>query len=279
MPESPAVADSPIMFSTGDGKHLMIPLTSLYFDATGALKADRWPLYTTHQALVDPLLARFRAAGFLRAGPQPPGKPSFRAVAVTTGAAGILAEIEISNVAPNSAAPANSAADFRVTETETYANIEPVNLIGTIGATPNGGNRPGLVFVPSAPPVGLPRAGTYAMTAAAPGDPANVDIPKHAGAGNAFALRTRAGGADAPATSVVITVDAPANKFTLVAKWTKAQNVAMTGLAAAFAYVITVTPPEGGYLAPAAGKTVLSGGSDAVSVDPVKASAIVLASQ
>jgi hypothetical protein len=51
----------------------------------------------------------------------------------------------------------------------------------------------------------------------------------------------------------------------------------MTGLAAVFAYSIAVTAPAGGFLAPVAGKSTLSGGSDAVAVDAVKSSATVLA--
>jgi hypothetical protein len=50
----------------------------------------------------------------------------------------------------------------------------------------------------------------------------------------------------------------------------------MSALAGAFEFVIDVTPPDGGFLAPAPGTTTLSGGSDAIAVPPVKASAVIL---
>jgi|GEM_PF-5295550 len=278
MPETPVVAQSVISFNDS-GKHLMIPLSALYFDANGALKADRWPLYATYQATVDPLLTRLLKDGTLRKGSTPAARPSFVATAVTPGATGVLIEIEISNVVPNSATPANSTADFKVTETDTYAGTEVGKLKDVVGTTANGGKRPGLVFVSSAGAPELPAAGTYSMAAAAPGDPAKADIPKHSGGGTAFSLQTRANGADAVLTSVQIKdVDQANNKFTLVVKWTKTQSgQAMNGLGAALAYAVNVSAPAGGFLAPAPGKVVLTGGSDAVSLNAVKASATALA--
>ncbi len=279
MPELPAIAASPVPFSSSDGKYFLIPLNAIYFDANGALKADRWPLYATYKTIVDPLLAELLTEGVLLAGPEPPGKPAFSATAKTPGATGILVEIGVANVAPNQGNPPASTADVTVTEKDTYSGIASNKLVETVGNAANGGKRPGLVFVSSGNPPDLPQAGTYAMAAANPGDPATVDIPKNGGGGNAFTLKTRDRGADAPKVSIDIKdVDATQNTFSLVASWTKTQNaLAMSGLAGAFGYVVDIKPPNGGFLTPAEGKTTLSGGSDAISVVSVKASAVISA--
>ena len=279
MAELPAISSSPIAFSSQDGKYFLIPLNAVYFDINGVLKADRWPLYATYQAAIDPLMTELRRSGVLVAGPEPAQRPAIKATAKTVGSTGLLLKIEIANVVANTGTPPASTADVKVTETDTYTALAVDKVIETIGNAANGGTRPGLVFVSSAPPVDdLPKAGVYPMAAAVAGQPATADIPKHAGAGNAFTLQTRDGGADAPAVSIEIKdVNAGASTFTLVASWSKTQNaIAMTGLAAAFAYVIDVVAPAGGFRAPAEGVTTLGGGADAVAVAAVKASAIVL---
>lgn len=279
MPELPAVASSPIAFSSAEGQYFLIPLNAVYFDANGTLKADRWPLYGSHSAIVDPLLTTLRSAGVLVPGPVPPQQPAFTATAKTVGGSAVLIAIDIANVVANAGSPPASTADVTVTETDTYLALAPDTLVETIGDAANGGTRPSIVFVSGGAAPELPAAGTYPMAAAAAGDPATADIPKHSGAaGAAFTVQTRAGTADAIRTSIEIKdVSLALNTFTLVVKWTKTQNaLAMTGMNAAFTYVIDVTAPAGGFLAPAAGTTHLTGGSDAVAVDPVKASAVIL---
>jgi len=271
MPETPVLAQSPLSLNA-NGKQHMIPLSALYFDSTGALKADRWPPYAVVNGpdkLVDKFLKRLESEGALQPGKQPAAKPAFTATAVTAG--NVLVQIDIANVAPDAVVAANSKADFVVTETDTYTGLTLATLTGTVGAVANGGSRPGLVFVSSA--VGaLPKNGVYPLA----GDPGTVDIADGA-AGTSFTVTSRAGGADAALTSVEIK-NAASGTFTLIATWTKTANAqAMTGLAAAFAYVLTITPPAGGFLAPAAGKIVLTGGSDGLVVSPVKASATVVA--
>jgi hypothetical protein len=274
MASTPVQAQSPISLNIG-GKHLMIPLSALYFDDKGVLKADRWPLYTANAASVDPFLKRLVKQGMLKAGATPAAKPAFSATSITTGATGLLTEIEISNVAPNAAVPADSKAKFKVTETHTHTNLKPADSKDVIGAAAGGGSRPGLVFVSSAGVPELPKAGNYPLT----GDPGTVAIPKAAGAGDAFTLQSRAGGPDASLTSVEVTdVNAAAGTFTLIVKWTKSANaLKMTDLPATFAYVLTIAAPAGGFLAPVAGKSTLAAGSDAVSVKAVAPSATILA--
>jgi hypothetical protein len=271
MAETPVVAQSPVSLNIG-GSHKMIPSTVLYFDDSGALKADRWPEYAPNAALVDALLARLKGEGVIRAGLKPATRPAFLATAVTAGSV-VLIEIETAAVVPDTATPANSKADFKVTETETYTGLEPGKAKDKLGTTATDGKNPGLVFISSASAPSLPKAGTYVLA----GDPGTINIPKNSGSGDAFVVQARAGGADGALTSVEIKdVDTTANKFTLIAKWTKsASATAMTGLAAAFAYAVTITAPSGGFLAPAPGKVTLTSGSDPVSVDPVKSSATV----
>lgn len=277
MSNTSVVAQSPVWFNV-DGTHLMIPLSAIYFDSNGVLKADRWPLFATYQTHVVPLLERLRKGGVLRPGEQAVAKPAFTATAITPGTVATL-EVTIANVAPDATTPANSTADITVTETDLYTGLELGTMKATLGETAGAGKRPGLVFVTSAGAPSLPKTGTYPAVAAAAGDPCTITVPNDSGAGDAFELETRADGADAVLTSVEIKdTDAVAGKFTLIAKWSKtAPALAINGIGAAFAYVITVTAPPDGFLAPGAGKVVLAGGADAVAVDPVKASATVLA--
>ena len=277
MPDTPVVSQSPITLNV-DGKHMMIPLSALYFDNSGTLKADRWPPYAANQGAVDALLARLQKQGSLKPGRQPAAKPAFTAVAITPGA-GVLVEIEVSNVVPNKALPANSKADFKVKETDTYTAIEPGKLKDVIGIISGGGKRPGLVFVSSAGVPELPKNGSYAMAAANAGDPGLAKIPKNNGQPDAFTLQTRSNGPDAVLTAIEIRdADVPSGKFTLIATWTKTSAAQlMSGLTGALGYALTVTPPDGGFLAPAEGKVTLSGGSDAIAIDAAKASATVQA--
>ena len=269
MVETPVVAQSPISLNV-DGSHLMIPLSVLYFDDQGKLKAERWPLYAANAATVDILLARQIKEGVLRAGTKPATKPAFTGTAVSPGA-GVGVAIEISNILPDAATPANSKADFKVTEMETYTGLEPAKLKERLGTASGGGKAPGLVFVSSAAAPEIPEAGVYPMV----GDPATVKIPKDGGAGDAFELTSRGGTVDAALTSIEIK-DVTAGKFTLVAKWTKnSAALAMTGLAAAYAYSVAITAPADGFRAPVSGTISLSGGADAVAVDPVKSSVTV----
>jgi hypothetical protein len=289
MPDLPAVSSAPVAFGSLDGKYFQIPISAIYFDANGAAKADRWPLYNKvdsnnfpYKKIIDPLLAELVFQGALIAGPEPPHKPAFTATAKTPGATGILVKIDISNVVadPGNNPPA-STADFTVTETDTYTAVTADKLVEAIGNAPNGGQRPGLVFVSSGGAPGLPKPNVadtpYKMTAANANDPATVDIPPDSGAGTAFTLKSRGGGPDASLATIDIqNVDEGAKTFTLVATWTKTQKaLAMSGLAAAFNYILDIHSPQGGFLVPAEGSFVLSGGSDAIAVNPVKASAIV----
>lgn len=281
MPERPVAATNPLSFMTNDGNHLMIPISALYFDSGGALKADRWPLYTANQAAVDPFLAGLRASGALKPGPEPPAKPAMKVTAVTKGATGVVIEIEIANVTANPTTPASSTADVKITETNTFTALPLTALIATLGSTAANGTRPGLVFASSAGPAILPKAGVYQLAIGAPGQPAKVDVDKNTGTGAAFTLESRSNDAASALTKAEVkNVDATNNTFTLIVTWTKSVTATvMSALAAAFAYVVVIAPPDGGFRAPNPGKVSLVGGSDAVSASAVPQSATVLSSQ
>lgn len=281
MPERPIASTNPLSFSTTNGNHLMIPVSALYFDDAGNLKADRWPLYTANQTTVDAFLGRLRAAGALQAGPEPPVKPALKATAVTKGASGVVVEIEFSNVTANTATPASSTADVTVTETNTFTAIEVGKLVDTMGSTASNGSRPGLVFVSSAGVPTLPKDGTYAFAAPAAGQPVEANIDEEPGPGTAFTLKARAvDPAGAVTEATVSSSDAATQTFTLIVTWTRSvAATAISALAAEFANVVTIEAPDGGYRAPTPGKVTLVGGSDAVAVSSVAQSAIVLSTQ
>ena len=279
MTRTPVVGQSPLSMSI-KGQYVMLPLSALFFEDNGEINATLWPSYADPdtKSAVDAYLGRLILRGTLRPGAKPTAKPAFLAKAVSGGAAAQIA-IDIANVTPDAADPSESAADFTVTETNTYIGLLPAKLMETIGTAAGGGTRPGLVFVTSAQ-VDLPKGGVYPMGVANAGDAAGVDVPAALGAGSAFTLQTRAKGADAVLTAIEIKdVDTAAGTFTLVANWTKtAAALKMKVLADTFAYSMAITAPPDGFLAPAAGKTTLGGGSDPISaIAPTQASVIVLA--
>jgi hypothetical protein len=279
MPDAvrPAVADAPPSFMDDGGKHHMVPLSALSFDAHGALSAHDWPLYATYKAALDPFLRRLVDAGALVPGPAPTAKPALALVAVTPGSSGVNLSLTFANVVPNKAHPPNSTTGLTVTETDTHTAIAVADLVATIGAAAGEGSRPGLVFVSGGAPAGMPVVGVNPLHIANPGDPAKVTIPKNGG-GDAFTLQARSNDPDGALITVAIKdVDAGAQRFTMVASWTKTVNAQpVSGLAAQFAFVVTITPPDGGYKSPAAGTVTLSGGTDAVSTPATEASATVL---
>lgn len=264
MPNKTVIAQSPVSFGV-DGRQTLMPLSALYFDADGALKAERWPGYAASKAVLDPYLDTLRARGVLTAGPAPAPSPALKIEAKYGGTASIV--VGIRNVTPNANTPADSTADVTITETNTYELLTAATLKSRIGTAAGGGSSPGLVFVSSAGEPLLPKVmADTAMTAAAAGGPATLDVPKRGAAGTAFTLQSRDAGADATLTTVAISnVDAPGGTFTLVVKWTKlATGAKLNALKAAFAYSVNIEPPDGGFRTPSEGDVYLSGGADPV---------------
>ncbi len=281
MPEKSVVSSNPISLAGSDGKHLMIPLGALYFDATGQLKADRWPLYGDYKALVDPFLQRLLAAQALQPGPVPTAKPALNVTAVTKGAMGISIELEFSNVVAIPAAPQTSTLDAKVTETQTYTGLTPDTLATTLGVVANGGTRPGLAFLVPGDAPALPKAGQYPLAVGDVGTAATVDVTKDgAVAATAFTLQARSADPAGAAIEVEVkNVDALTQTFDLIVSWTDSVVAkAVNSIAADFALVVTITPPDDGYRAPAPGKIALTGGADALAFPARPGSTTVLSS-
>jgi hypothetical protein len=264
MPNKTVIAQSPVSFGV-DGRQMLLPLSTLYFDAGGALKAERWPSYAANKATLDPYLDALRARGVLTAGPATAPNPALKVEAKHGGTASIV--VIVANVAPNANTPADGTADVTVTETNTYELLTPGTLKSRVGTAAGGGSSPGLVFVSSAAEPLLPKVmAETAMAAVAAGGPATLEVPKRGAAGTAFSLQSRDAGADAILTTVAISsVDAPAGTFTLVVKWTKRVTVTkLSALKAAFAYSVSIEPPDGGIRTPSEGQQQLVGGADPV---------------
>jgi len=281
MAEKPALSWNPLSLINSQGKYLVIPLSALYFDEGGQLKAERWPLYAANQADADQFLARLVHSGALQAGPEPPAKPAFKATAVTAGVAGVKVEILLANVTPDAGTPPDSTVDATVKEIDTYATLALADMASVLGTAPGGGARSGLVYLEAGDPPAAPVAGTYQLASADPAEPAKAEIPRQGGGDPAFVLIARAVHADGALTAAKIgEVAADGLSFDLTVTWSKtAAGAAVSDLASAFEYVVIIEPPERGYLAPAEGAIVLAGGSDALSVAARRASATVLASQ
>jgi len=278
MPERPAISAGPVSLMD-EGKHYSIPLSALYFDANGKLKADRWPLYATLATPVDLFLGQLSTSGAVVAGPEPAAKPAFLVSASAPGSTGNAITLLIENVTADTTTPADSTADITVSETDTYNGLTPDSLTEVIGESAGAGSKPGLVFVSSASPE-LPKAGSYTLASANPGtDPATIDIPKESGAGDAFTLEARSNAEDGTLTKIEIKdVDATEATFNMEVSWSKNETVVkVSEFAAAFAYVVTITAPDGGYRAPAPGLIALTGGADAQATPAAKASATAVA--
>ena len=278
MAEKPVLGSGPISLLES-GKQYSIPLSALYFDSTGKLKADRWPSYPSIASEVDTFLARLLVSGALAVGPEPAAKPAFLVKAAGAGSTGNSVTLLIENVAPDTNNPPASKADITVTETDTYSNVKPADLAALIGTSAGGGSKPGLVFLSSANPE-LPKAKSYTFTAATPGtDPATAKIEKNSGTGDAFTLESRSKATDANLTKAEIkNVDATAGTFTMVVTWTKKVTATQVdSVATPLSYAVVITAPPGGYRAPVPGVVTLSGGSDATTTSAATASGSAIA--
>jgi len=282
MKERPAFSTGPISFTTTLGQQVFIPLPDLYYDTSGTtLRTDRYPASTHPEyAQLAPYLSRLMASGALFAGPESSAKPAFKATALTVGSTGLLITIAISKVMPDNVTPANSLADFTVTETETFTGLTKDTLIPTLGSS---GNTASILFVSSAGPK-MPDTGSTVILTTTAGNPWTADIKQKDGTTIAFSLTSRgkSDASDATATKVTATISAvTATTFTLTVSYTKtitAQSI--TAQSTSFSMILTIVPvpPAGSFLAPAEGTITLVGGSDGLSIATTPASAVALSS-
>ncbi len=268
MARTPALFNGPIDFTDpASGKQISLPLSSIYFDGS-SIKAEGG-LYTENQTVADPWLAYLSNSRLVVPDESPPAKPAMALTATNAGSSGNLIQITFSNFQP-AAAPADTKFDAVVTEVDTYTGLKPSTIQDVLGATGGAGKQPGLVFV-SAVSTDLPAP---IVAGKLTGTPASLDIPKNGG-GNAFTLQAKAGGADGALTTITIKdVNVPQSTFTLVATWTRTEKGIKASDMSKFSYEIQVAAPNGATLtAPAPGTITLSGGSDALALPAVKASA------
>src|SRR5260370_40214512 len=105
MSELPVIASSPVAFSTEKLDYFLIPLSALYVDQSGVVKADRWAHYLQYRGIIDPLVSQLQTDGILAAGPAPHNKTAFSGTAKNPGTNGVCVEITIHNDAAKTGEP------------------------------------------------------------------------------------------------------------------------------------------------------------------------------
>jgi hypothetical protein len=168
--------------------------------------------------------------------------------------------------------------DVTVTVAQVYPGLSYTSIATVLGSTAANGTQPGLAYV-STPMTGMPpSAGVFAFTAAAAGDPFECALaPGGVLSPSNSPTDTDAGLITAAISAIDLTVIP--NSFTLTLAWTKsATNVALSALGAEFGYVLTVSPPAGGFgPVPAAGSSIaLIGGTDPSATPATSAGATVI---
>ncbi|MDT7543575.1 MAG: hypothetical protein QOE33_3479 [Acidobacteriota bacterium] len=279
-----ALTNGPIGFTDASGKQVFIPLSSIYFDNTGAIKADQWGPYIAKkvdQASVNAWLQYLVLSGLIVPDTAPPPKAAMVIKSKDSGTAGNNIKIEFANVNVNANSPGDSKLDMAITETDTYVGLKPSTIASVLGTdTPSAGSQPGLVHLKGNAAPTLPDNGDYPLTKGGPAATAWADITKNGGGGTAFTLEAKRKGDDGNLTKVSIKKADPATgTFDLIATWSKSLvGVKVSDVPAGSGYELEVTAPPGGVLAaPVAGVVMLSGGADTQAATP--ASLTVLASQ
>lgn len=272
MSQTTAFASGPIRYFTSDGKQLLIPLTSITFDQTGAptLSGSDPSLDTTYNAAVIAYLQQLHQLGRLRAGSTPPPRFGMLVKSIFPGTWGNGTTLVVTYNA------AQTHFDLDVTVTQTYEGLTPATLVPILGMTGVLGSRPGLARIrangsPPAPVGGapiMPGAGTVSLTGGGAAVSSYASIP--VGSSTAFQLEAAKAGASGDKTTVTVS-QVTASTFTLSVVWNdKKQNVAIADMSAAittlntyFSHVLTVSAPASGpAAAPRAGTTSLGGGVD-----------------
>lgn len=272
------LASGPVHFTDTQCRTHMIPLSALYFDKSGAIQADLWPLYSEHKLLLESWLPYLQEHGLIREGATPAPKPAMVVTAQTTGAAGNSIQLTISNLRPDTANSKESLFDANITETHTYAGLSPSTIKAVLGTLTETGSRPGLVIIDGNDPPKMPKVGSFPLIGGGVAATASMDIPNSGDTDTAFSVRARREGEDS--NLVIVTIeneDVSKSTFTLVAAWTKSVTaIKADKLKPEFDYLVTIeAPKESTLAAPAEGKYSLGGGSEGPPRQP--ASVILIA--
>ena len=272
---SPAIAGAPVSFVDSSGKQWSIPLSAIQFTDQTTADPKNWPHFNDasltegdKQNLLD-WLKYLTQQNLLRAGDPLPPPPAFTVAAIDAGTAGNGISINIANLAPNAAKPAQGKFDATVTAAQSWPGLTSATIGQVLGvkSPAKPGDQPGLVFLKGNAGAGAPLPIDQDVDASG-----ELAVPANGG-GIAFTLATRRAPDTKAAVHVTIKDVKPDGSFTLAAGWTRTVTaVQISGLGAAYAFAITVAPPAGGFANPPAPGTVkLVGGTDGAAATPAGA--------
>jgi hypothetical protein len=241
-------ASGPVSFTDKDGIQHVIPVSDLYYDATGihakgTLKDD---------ATLKRWLSRLSKGSRLRRSSHPATGPALELAAKTAGPAGNGISVKVANVRDSGAA---KVFDLTITESEHYAGLTAATLkAATLSSS--------LLEIGGTGPAAAPLPGVYVPV---PGTPAKVPtktwVPPQPES-TAFELKAKGDAADNAITTVTIgSLDAN-DKFDLdVVRTKEARGLQPAGVQAAFGYAVAVTAPDSGLAVPAEGTFRFTGGT------------------
>jgi hypothetical protein len=277
----PVVGTGPIAL-TKDGAHLTIPLDALRFE-DGAIKADKWPLYSGAKDIVDPLLKYLVSQEVLTSATVTVA-PAFTLEAAQPGTSGNNITVKIDTVTTGNP-KSNTEIKAEATITKTWSGLTPDTVATRIGNSPGAG----LVYVKSTGDLTKTPAPFDGSLLDAGG--ALIDLPvKDGPAADAATVFTLAAPADSGSPTILSVklvadpppppdpdadpqADPPPPPFTLTVTWEKTATVKLSEFNAQFGHVVTCKPPNGGFVSdPVTATTPLSGGTD---TPPVKATGVV----
>ncbi len=281
-----AQGGSPISFVDGNGAQYAIPLPWITFGSAGPSSAT-WPGWTgpagsganasgpngSLETNINNWLGAIAVQGLLTAGAPQPNPPAFTVAARDSGSTGNDIVMTFSAIHPNTP---NNTADVTVTVTQIYAALTITSIQTVLGTQTVRGSEPGLAVV-GTPLASLPSATAPMLFSADPTNPprfavgVGILLPTH----DAATEKADAGLIAASITSVA----AAPGTFTLTLTWTKSvTGIPASALGASFGYVLTVTPPAGGFgpLPPANTSVTLLGGTDSSNIAATAATATVI---
>ena len=280
------LGSGPVGFTNSDGNQVFIPLSALYFDADGQIKADKWNSYTAkNKNTVDVLLKQLVESGFILPRTDTPIKSAMQIEAALSGAAGNHIQVDFSNIVVDSITPANSTFDCTITAKDTYLDLSfdstsssfIKKVLGTETIT---GIMSSMVRIKDAHTPSLPKLDSYVLTGGSVTAKASKVIDGNS-SGTAFTLEAWKNGTDGQyITATIPQVDATAKTFTLVVEW---KRPVITGIKVADlpaklvgdGLVLKVSKPKDSEFAiPAAGTIILNGGADAKAATTASAIAI-----
>ncbi len=279
-----AQGGSPISFVDVNGTQYAIPLPWIIFGSAGPSSAG-WPGWSgtgvptpagLQPSQINSWLGTIAAQGLITAGAPPPNPPAFTVVARDPGSSGNDIVMTFSAIHPNTP---NNTADVTVTATQIYAGLTITSIQAVLGTPTVPGSEPGLAVV-GTPLATLPSATAPTLFSSDPTNPPRFAVPSSGGGILLPAHDAATETADAGLIAASITsVAAGPGTFTLTLTWTKSvAGIPASALGGSFGYVLTVTPPAGGFgpLPAANTRVTLLGGTDHSNIVATAATATVI---